>query len=83
TGSVVVILSFTWDFCSYFLPLVRESDITGIHLIHPLTYGYIPDQFNWFLYIAGEIVILTGIINIWLRYRRPGTDRSSKGAVRL
>jgi hypothetical protein len=59
SGSVVIILSFTWDYGKYLQQLKLLS------AMHTLTNGivnYVPSSFNWILFLAGELVIFCGII---------------------
>jgi hypothetical protein len=61
SGAVVVFLSFIWDFSCHMLdhyPLIslfRPADI-GIAMRN-----YVPVSFNWWIFMAGEAVILAGI----------------------
>jgi hypothetical protein len=69
-GSVIVVLSFTWEYSSY---LIHSSGFSAIidNLI-PLkednfSLQYIPQEFNWIFFIIGELVLIAGIIIISLQ----------------
>jgi len=68
TGSVVVIVSFIWDYLRY----VSRNNI--INMTNQQTMleeikNYVPVEFNWNLFLAGEIIILTGIIMFIIRLK--------------
>lgn len=63
-GSIVIIVSYTYDYTSYML---NEFSFTEL-LIHSssgevLKYSseYIPEKFVWWIYIVGEIILLSAI----------------------
>lgn len=73
TGSVVLILSFTWDYYANVLPVIRNNDLDRMSSISQWIYRYVPEQFNWLLYIAGEAMILAGIVIFFIRNRKKYT----------
>ena len=72
TGSVILILGFIWDYSAFIMESMSIRDI----LTQPkeevlkLATQYIPRKFNWFLYILGELIILSGILVFYLRLRK-------------
>ncbi|MBN1158471.1 MAG: hypothetical protein JXA61_03755 [Bacteroidales bacterium] len=70
TGSLVIILSFIWDYVSFVLETFKVTGHTTITAFFQLIYSYIPDRFNWPVYIAGEIIILAGIFRFIHRQRK-------------
>jgi hypothetical protein len=75
-GSMDLILAFIWDYSSYMLQyhtlnqLLSFSD-TGAIL--DTAYAYIPRSFNWFLFVLGLIIIITGIITGGRNIRNEGS----------
>jgi hypothetical protein len=65
-GACVVFLSFIWDFSSL---LIKEYSIEGLfkpRLHQTLLKQYIPVHFIWWLFFAGEALILAGITHPFL-----------------
>ena len=64
TGSVILIVSFTWDYSKFILQHYNFSKIWTIPTedLLNISLKYIPVSFNWFLFILGELVIVTDII---------------------
>ena len=65
-GACVVFFSFIWDFSSL---LIKEYSIEGLfkpHLHQTLLKQYIPVHFIWWLFFAGEALILAGITHPFL-----------------
>ena len=71
-GSIIVIVSFIWDFVRF---MFREE--TGAR-IYTLTeknieiLNYVPVEFNWLLFGLGQSIIIIGIITIVTRIKREG-----------
>ena len=63
-GSVIVIVSYTLDYSSYILSKFTVSELMDeLNRDTILSYAseYIPKHFDWWIYIAGELLILSGI----------------------
>ena len=63
-GSVVVIVSYTLDYSSYILSQFSISELLNdLNRDVILNYAskYIPQHFDWWIYIIGELLILAGI----------------------
>lgn len=79
-GSFVIILSFIWDYWRY----VRELRIYKIsnplsgsyNLLRELK-DYVPVNFNWTLFLMGEVILLYGILTFILRIRNAHRDSES------
>lgn len=63
-GSFVIILSFIWDYYRY-ITEVKLYDIsnplTGQQNLFTELTDYVPADFNWFMFITGECILLFGI----------------------
>lgn len=71
-GALVVVVSFTWDYSGYILERYSLSDIWNMPLDGSLleyAAGYIPRSFNWWLFGAGNLVVVSAIILIYRRFR--------------
>jgi hypothetical protein len=65
-GCLITILAFTSDFLLYCHRLYVSKIITPIGLsdfLQKCSYHYIPQQFDWPLYILGQLFILTGCVS--------------------
>ena len=69
TGSVILILGFIWDYSAFIMESMSIRDIWTLpkEEVLKLATQYVPRRFNWFLYILGELVILSGILLIYLK----------------
>ena len=70
-GSLVLIISFTWDYSIFMLEHYNFKDIWTVPSEEMLKISmlYIPRMFNWFLFWLSEIIILSGIWLYWKRNR--------------
>jgi hypothetical protein len=68
-GSVILILSWTWDYSGYILEHFSFREIWTIPRgeLFQVAQEYIPRRFNWGIYALGELIVLSGIIMIYLR----------------
>jgi len=71
TGSLVLIISFTWDYSVFMLEHYNFKDIwtAPSEEMLKISMQYIPRMFNWFLFWLSEIIILSGIWLYWKRNR--------------
>jgi hypothetical protein len=69
SGSVVLIVAFTWDYSRFMLQHHSFSEIWSQpqNELFKLSTTYVPKSFNWFIFIAGELLILTGIFSFYKR----------------
>ena len=72
TGSVILILGFIWDYSAFIMESMTIRDIWTLPKDHVLKLAteYGPRKFNWFLYILGELMILSGTLFFYLRIRK-------------
>jgi hypothetical protein len=72
TGSVILILGFIWDYSAFIMESMTIRDIWTLpkEQVLKLATRYIPRKFNWFLFILGELMILSGILVFYLRFRK-------------
>lgn len=71
-GSFLVVSSFMWDYVVYILNNGDTSiwtPMSGGGLFSEVSH-YIPQSFNWVLFIAGELFLLWGIFLIMHRHRQ-------------
>jgi hypothetical protein len=70
TGSILIFLSFINDFSTYMLK--HYSSIAFFHadILHTEMQHYIPANFSWWLFISGELIIITGLYFLFSGYRR-------------
>ncbi len=70
-GAFVVFLSFIWDYTRF---LFQHLQVEGIRSFYDemeiLSTQYIPQQFNWILFVAGCIIIAFTIFLIYNRNRK-------------
>lgn len=73
SGAAVVFVSFIWDFMIY---IARNSVIDEI-LTDPekqsslqIIASYIPQKFNWLIFIAGEIILVFTVCFYYLRMKK-------------
>ncbi len=76
TGSVILILGFIWDYSAFIMESMTIRDIWTLpkEQVLKLATQYIPRKFNWFLFILGELVILSGILLFYLRRQMKLSD---------
>jgi len=64
-GAVVVILAFSWDFSAFIIDRYSPAGIWNMPVrgsVLEYARGYIPGQFNWWLFSAGNMLIIFAII---------------------
>jgi len=65
SGSIIIIISFMWDYLSY-IYTVNSTKITDTftdqHKMLSEIKDYVPVDFNWGLFLIGEVILLYGII---------------------
>ncbi len=68
-GSLIVIVAFCWDYSNFILKEYSFSEIFTVPLktLFDLSLEYIPESFNWWLYLVGLFVIIGGIFNYVIR----------------
>lgn len=71
-GSVILILGFVWDYSSFLLEHYKVSRLFSVPWrdLYMLLFSFVPRSFNWWLFWAGEIIIISGIFLFWRRNSR-------------
>jgi len=73
SGSVIVFISFTWDYCRF---LVRNFSNTELKLksfsnkLFDLSVQYIPERFPWVIFLTGVLILFLAIYFIWVRMKK-------------
>lgn len=73
TGSVVIIISYIEDYLSYMLDkfsFFELFDTTQINVLTKYAADYKPVNFAWWVFIAGEIILLSAIYLFYSRNKR-------------
>jgi hypothetical protein len=68
-GSVLIFISFIWDFTSYMHKQYSLADLINLKVASTALNFYIPHSFNWFLLLAGEVSVFSGIAAVFLNNR--------------
>jgi hypothetical protein len=69
-GSIIAIVSFTIDYCSFVIQNSAISEIWSLpsrEKLFDLSLQYIPQSFSWLIFIFSLIFILSGIIHFIFR----------------
>lgn len=72
-GSVVIIISYTEDYVSFMMnkfSFFEVFDGTKVSLLNEYAKNYQPVSFAWWIFIIGEIIILTGILSFFTRNKK-------------
>jgi len=76
TGSLVVILSFVWDYLSY---ISSNHDaawtLSDQRPMFDEIGHYIPQKFNWYIFLTGELILLAAILFL---IKRVGNQHDQK-----
>ena len=72
-GSLVTIISYTYDYMNFMLKRFNLSDffdpLMQSDILENAT-GYIPQSFPWWIFIAGELILLFAIYRFYARQRK-------------
>jgi hypothetical protein len=69
-GSVLIFFSFVWDFSSFLHRQFSLAAMLDSKTASAALKVYIPVSFNWFLLLAGEVAVFTGIIILFSQNTR-------------
>jgi hypothetical protein len=69
-GSVLIFLSFIWDFSSFMHRQYSLASILDLKIASVALKRYIPVSYNWFFLFAGEAAVFSGIIVLVFQNRR-------------
>jgi hypothetical protein len=64
-GSGLVFLSFIWDYSSYMLNRLTLSELGDTQKVEQALQHYIPDQFNWWMFMAGLLTVYYGLYKMF------------------
>ena len=76
TGSVVIIISYIEDYLSYMLnkfSFFELFDTSQINVLTEYAADYKPENFAWWIFIIGEVIILIAIYNFFVRNKTINT----------
>jgi hypothetical protein len=65
TGAGVVFVSFIWDYASFMLEQYSFSAMFRSQIVQSAMPQYVPERFNWWMFLAGECMILSGCFFIY------------------
>jgi hypothetical protein len=67
-GSLIILFTFVYDYSK--LLIEGGFKLSSLQMQQILA-SYIPSAYNWPLFILGEIIMLSGIIMFYRRYKKP------------
>ena len=76
TGSVVIIISYIEDYLSYMLnkfSFFELFDTSQINVLTEYAADYKPENFAWWIFIIGKVIILIAIYNFFVRNKTINT----------
>ncbi len=75
-GSVLIFVSFIKDFFSFVIRHSSFSAMLNADSASKMLPIYLPESFNWFIFLAGEISIFSGIILLFYHNRERTSDHA-------
>ncbi len=65
-GAFVIFLSLIYDYSVFVLQQYSIREIWNLsgETLFDIAHSYIPSKFNWFIFLAGEMVVFSGWINL-------------------
>jgi hypothetical protein len=72
SGSLVVILSFVWDYITYLSGSSENKvvwTLSGNSDLFEEVKNYVPNDFNWWIFAAGQVIICLAIFFVYKRIR--------------
>ncbi|MGC9363041.1 MAG: hypothetical protein ACP5FZ_00570 [Fidelibacterota bacterium] len=72
-GCGLIFISFIWNYAAL---IIRNGFLPQFFLLAEnrdflqIVYDYVPEDFNWFLFFAGELLAVLGMLKILFQYRR-------------
>ena len=69
-GSFIIFLSFIWDYCRFLFKNISLYELQNKSLsdkLFDLSIKYIPESFNWVLFLLGFLIIILGIYFLTIR----------------
>lgn len=77
-GSLIIFISFIWDYCRFLFKNISFSELKNKSLedrLFDLSVQYIPESFNWILFVFGITIILIGISTLYKRLLNLSTKK--------
>jgi hypothetical protein len=78
-GALVILYTYLIDYTRLIMEsgiLSRNATIEAGERFTSMITSYIPDHYRWILFIAGEVLILSAIVNILIRSRKYSRDET-------
>jgi hypothetical protein len=72
SGSLIVILSFVWDFLVIIFSAEKKKNSSDY--LSEFS-GYIPQHFMWAIFITGEILILISLLSLFIKMKNKSAYR--------
>ena len=71
-GAFIIFISLVYDYSVFALQQYSFREIWNMsgETLFDISHRYIPSKFNWFIFIAGEIIVLSGWILMILQAKR-------------
>ena len=72
-GAFVLFLSFIWDYSAYVLMHKTPQQIVshlGDETLLDLAFQYVPGDFNWILFMGGELIVIAGLIYFYKKNKK-------------
>jgi len=71
-GSIILIVNFVWDYCQFIFQHYSFSEILLLpeKKFYSLSSQYMPRAFNWWVFLLGEIILLSAIILFYKKSSR-------------
>lgn len=72
-GCGLIFISFIWNYTAL---IIRSGFLPQLFILAEnqeflqIVYNYVPEDFNWFLFFAGELLAVFGMLKILFQYRR-------------
>jgi len=63
TGALFIFLSFIWDYSVFILNQYSLNELWNLsgEALFDISHKYVPERFNWFLFVSGELLLIAGV----------------------
>ena len=83
-GSLIIIFSFTRDYYQYVSSQGGSfwSPTSDLGLFYDIAH-YVPESFDWWIFLSGELILIIAIVNIFIHIRKhhPSKIRQLQSAI--
>lgn len=72
-GSIITIISYTEEYVGFMMQAFSFGDVFDVSMAEQLmeyAINYIPQHFNWWIYLTGEAFFIAAILIFWKRNRK-------------